>query len=56
MGQGIGTQKFFFSWGPGGNSMIIIDNLLHFVLFVGTAPYPRPRCVQSWFSGKAMAS
>ena len=40
----------FFHVGERGKMQWIIDNLLHFlcfVLFVGTAPYPSPRCVQS---------
>ena len=48
-----------FPVGDRGKMQWIIDNLLNFLIFfifVGATPYPSPRCVHSWFSGKVMAS
>ena len=64
MAQGMGTQKeknnYFGDRRGGGeelNELLIICCIFYYIfLFVGTAPYPSPRCVQSWFSDKAMAS
>ena len=33
MAQGMGTQNFFFCWGPGG-IQCIIENVLHFLFFL----------------------
>ena len=58
MAQGMGTQNVFYV-GNRGKMQTIIEHLLHFLCFfkvMETAPYPSPRCVQSWFSDKAMAS
>ena len=39
------------------NKLLKIYCILFFIfLFMESAPYSSPRCVQSWFSNKAMAS